>query len=341
MAIGGWARKAIAARQKAADLRWRRPPELKVLPAQGTPAVYYLAPHLAEPAGGVKVMYRHVDLLNEMGIPAAILHEPTGFRAAWFANTTRIESAESIRLRSNDILVIPECYGPGLSLLPDVRTYIFNQGAYHTFDLIDLGTPGAPYSAVPQLQGILTVSQDSQELLEFSFPGVGLWRTRPVIDEKVFHRAPEPGRKALAFLPERRREERHQLMHMLQARGVDWDLVPIAGVTETGVADLMRGSAVFLSFSEREGFGLPPAEAMASGCYVIGYPGGGGREFFDPAYSAPVTDQTSFAKTVLHALNRPLDELIWLGAKASEQVLGTYNVEGLRSDLAAVFGDLT
>jgi hypothetical protein len=337
VALSAWARKAVATRRHAADLRWRRPPQLKVHPAQGNPAIYYLAPHLAEPAGGVKVMYRQVDLLNEMGIEAAILHEPEGFRATWFANETRIVSAESINLRANDVLVIPECYGPGLSLLPDVRVYIFNQGAYHTFDLID---DADPYAAVPNLQGMLTVSVDSQELLEFAFPGTPLWRTRPVIDRKIFYPGSGTPRKALAFLPERRNEERHQLLSMLRSRGVDWDLVPISGLPETGVAELMRESAIFLSFSQREGFGLPPAEAMASGCYVIGYDGGGGKEFFDPAYCLPVTDQTSFARAVLAATQRPFEELAWVAAKASEHVHATYNIEGLRADLTAVFGGL-
>ena len=121
---------------------------------------------------------------------------------------------------------------------------------------------------------------------------------------------------------------------------MDWEWVPISGKTEAQVGAILRECAVLLSFSEREGFGLPPAEAMASGCYVIGFDGGGGREFFDPAYCAPVTDLLSFAKAVLEATARPLEELAALGAKASGHVLGRYTVDGLRSDLRAVFEGL-
>jgi Glycosyl transferases group 1 len=335
--VTGLLRARMAARARAADLRWRRPPALEVYPATGVSTVYYLVPHLPQPTGGVKVMYQHVDLLNEMGIAAAVLHEPDGFRAGWFANQTRIESATSIRLRANDILVIPECYSPGFGLLPEqVRKYVFNQAAYHTFDLVD----GDPYAGVPNLLGLLTVSRDSADLLRFTFPGLAVFGTRPIINNKIFHRGPQPLRR-LAFLPDRRTAERHQLRGMLRARGVDWELAPISGMTEAEVARTMRESAIFLSFSEREGFGLPPAEAMASGCFVIGYDGGGGREFFDPAYSAPVSDQLGFARAVVEAVQRPLDELSALGAKASEHVLGTYTLDGLRSDLAAAFGSIT
>jgi hypothetical protein len=326
-------RARMAARARAADLSWRNPPQLKVHPASNGPTVYYLVPHLREPTGGVKVMYRHVDLLNDMGIAAAVLHEPDGFRASWFAHQTRIVSANAIRLCANDILVIPECYAPGFGLLPpEVRKFVFNQAAYHTFDLVD----GDPYAQVPNLLGLLTVSQDSADLLRFTFPGLPVWRTRPLVRADIFHRGPQPLRR-LAFLPDRRAAERHQLLQMLRARGVDWEPAPIKGVPEAEVARIMRESAIFLSFSERDGFGLPPAEAMASGCYVIGYDGGGGREFFDPAYSAPVTDQLGFARAVLDATARPLDELAALGAKASEHVLGTYTVDGLRADLLAAF----
>jgi glycosyltransferase involved in cell wall biosynthesis len=345
-------------RQREADLRWRQPPRLEVHPAGGEPAVYYLVPHLNEPAGGVRVMYRHVDLLNEMGIRAAVLHDAEGFRAGWFVNNTAIVHPSGIRLRENDILVVPECYGPGMPLLPEkVRKLIFNQNAYHTFDLLPVGTD--PYGPVPNLLGVMTVSPDNREMLSLVYPKLAVWGTRPVIDAKIFHRGPRPEvrnrgwvadpqtrqaiphhrplRRRLAFMPERREAERHQLWHMLSARGVDWEPVPISGKSEAEVGEILRECAIFLSFSEREGFGLPPAEAMACGCYVIGFHGGGGREFFDPAYCSPVDDLTSFARAVLEATSRPLEELQALGAKASEEVLGVYTVDGLRSDLRAVF----
>jgi len=332
----GYMGRYMDRRRLDADLRWRRPPKLLVHPASGSPTVYYLVPHLTEPAGGVRVMYRHVDLLNEMGVKAAVLHDAEGFRAGWFVNDTRIVYPGGLTLCEDDILVVPECYGPGLHLLPaSARKLIFNQAAYHTFDLLPVGVN--PYKDVPNLLGMMAVSRDNLELLSFSFPGLAAWGTRPVIDAKIFHRGPQPLQRRLAFMPERREAERHQLLHMLAARGVDWELVPISGRTEAEVGAILRECAIFLSFSEREGFGLPPAEAMASGCYVIGYDGGGGREFFDPAYCCPVADQASFARAVVEATARPLEELQSLGAKASEQVLGMYTVGGLRADLRAVY----
>jgi glycosyltransferase involved in cell wall biosynthesis len=45
------------------------------------------------------------------------------------------------------------------------------------------------------------------------------------------------------------------------------------------VAASLAESAIFLSLSYLEGLGLPPLEAMASGCVVVGYHGYGGLEY--------------------------------------------------------------
>ena len=337
------ARAAWRRRQYRHELALRRVPTLDVLPASGRPCVYYLAPHQTRPSGGVRVMYRHVDLLNDLGWRAAILHARDGFRCTWFENQTPVVGPQTLQLHADDVLVIPEWYGPGLIDAPaSVRKLVFNQGAYITFDMVDLASTsaGAPYADVENLVGIMTVSEDSEELLRLGFPDLPVHRCRPVVDARVFHPGESPGRRALAYVPTRRRDELHQLLHLLRAQGIDWDLVPISGMTEQQVAATLRDCAVFLSLSELDGFGLPPAEAMACGAYVIGYSGGGGREFFNPAYSAPVPDLAQFVREVTAATARPVEELAALGAKASDAILSRYSSEGLREDLRSVYRPL-
>ena len=324
----------------AEELRRRRVPAFDVLPPVGPPTAYYLMPEASRPQGGVRVAYRHVDLLNEMGWSAAVLHRAEGYRAAWFENTTRVETSRSLRFRANDVLVLAEWFGPSMAGLdPRVRVLVFNQGAYITFDglALDGSAPGSPYVDVPRLEGIMTVSRDSADLLGLSFASTRVDVVRPVVDASVFHPTPEPADRVLAYAPSRRPDELHQLLHMLRAVGVDWPLVPIRGMSEREVARTLQRSAIFLSLSERDGFGLPPAEAMACGAYVIGYPGGGGEEFFDPAYSAPVSSLGEFVRTVRAAVDLPADELAALGRAASAAILERYDDEGLRADLRRVY----
>ena len=341
-------RGLVNATSHARDLRSRRPPTLKVGAREDrNPVVYYLTPDQTMPRGGVRTNYRQVDLLNAAGIEAAVLHSQPRFRCTWFANQTRTVSAPEVELGAQDILVVPEFYAPGLHLLPAApRKIIFNQGAYHTFDYAPdpADSPGAPYTSVENLVGMLTVSDNSAALLRYTFQGTPIWQTRAVINQDVFHPRPNaPGRR-IAFVPRRRPAERHQLFHMLGIRGATngWEMVPIEGYTESQTGELMSGCAIFLSFSEREGFGLPPVEAMASGCYVIGFTGLGGREYFDPTYSSPVPDGDllAFAVAVEDAVRRFESDpasLTQTGLLASERVLGRYHEDGLREDLLAVY----
>jgi hypothetical protein len=344
------ARRLIRAASHRRELGWRRPPQITTGPAAGRPVVYYLSPDLGSPSGGVRNIYRHVDALNALGIDAAVLHGRRGFRCGWFPHQTRVTSAPETKVRADDVLVVPECFAPGLDRLPaEPLKVVFNQGAYHTFDYIPLATtgPGAPYAGVPNLVAVLTVSEDSAALLSHTFPTIPVHTARVVVDGAVFHPSDSPAGRSIAYLTSRRSGEREQLLHTLRARGAldGWELVEIHGRTETQTAELMRGSAVFLSFSDREGFGLPPAEAMASGCFVIGYSGRGGREFFDPEYCAPVPDSDilAFATTVEEVVglyDKDRDLVVNAGRLASERVLARYSLAGLRDDLKAFYGSI-
>lgn len=53
--------------------------------------LFFLSPDDNSPVGGIKVLYRHVDILNENGFQAAIVHTKKGFRCTWFENQTRVE----------------------------------------------------------------------------------------------------------------------------------------------------------------------------------------------------------------------------------------------------------
>jgi hypothetical protein len=84
---------------------------------------------------------------------------------------------------------------------------------------------------------------------------------------------------------------------------------------------------------------------MASGCYVVGYPGLAGREFFDSAYSVPVAedDQLGFAQAVeaaCAAYEADPQAIAKLGQAASERILGHYTDAGLRDDLIPFYATI-
>ena len=107
-------KNALRAYSHAGEMRRRRPPEFAFSDSSGAqPAVYYLTPDDNTPRGGIRVMYRHVDLLNANGIDAKVLHTKPGFRCTWFTNTSTVVSVGEVRLTPADLLVVPDYYAPG------------------------------------------------------------------------------------------------------------------------------------------------------------------------------------------------------------------------------------
>ena len=99
-------RGALRRAASGRDLRRRTPPEIRYDAGAAVPGtVYYLSPDDNVPSGGIRMLYRHVDLLNATGRAAAILHAGRGFRADWFVNDTRVLSARDVTLGPADLLV--------------------------------------------------------------------------------------------------------------------------------------------------------------------------------------------------------------------------------------------
>lgn len=327
------AKRALAERARRS---WR-PPAIRGGPQLGPPTIYYLTPDYPRPTGGIRVAYRHVDLLNEAGRSAAIVHHRDGYACGWFEHSTRVLGAPSARLGPEDVLVVPEMYGQFLHELPrEPRLVAFSQNAYMTFDRVPAGSA----LSYDRLTAAMTVSVDSAEYLRFAFPGLDVSVVPNAIDTTVFHPAAEPPGRRIAVMPRKRPQEADQVLRLLGDRLGGWDVVTIAGASERETAELMRSSAIFLAFGLREGFGLPPAEAMASGCYVIGFPAFGGREIFDPEFSRPIEDGDvlTFAHEVARAMadfEREPAILHRAAARAGEHVRRTYSAQRQREALLA------
>jgi glycosyltransferase involved in cell wall biosynthesis len=320
-------------------LRARRLPALRTGAASGEPTIYYLCPDFTRPSGGIRAIYRHVDILNEHGVAAAVLHHRRGFACTWFAHTTRVVSAESVTLSSADTLVVPEIYGPHLTDLPSIpRLMAFNQNAYLTFDRV----PPGREVAYGRFEAVMTVSEDSAEYLRFAFPGLDVSVVTNAIDSSVFRPGDTAPGRQIASMPRKRPADAEQVMRLLSPRLREWEIVTVHGLTETETAAAMRSSAIFLAFGHQEGFGLPPAEAMASGCYVVGFHGFGGREIFDPAFSTPVEDGDvlGFARAVSEAMTLFADDpdaLRSKGLAAADHVRRTFTIERQERELLTFF----
>ena len=313
--------------------------------AAGRGRVLILTPDLYSAVGGVKIQYQVADALNAGGIPAAVVHLTPGFRCSWFENATRIEYVDSLKLAANDVIVVPEEWIQFIPLLPpEIPKVVFNQNAYSVFSWgVEADTIKSIYRR-PDVRRVVTVSNDNKAYLDYAIPGVDVVRMRYAIDFSLFH-AGEQKTRALAYMPRKRKQETIDVLALLRLRDAlrGWEVIRIDGFDEAATAAALRRSSIFLSFSQREGLPLPPCEAMACGCLVIGYHGYGGRDFGDNALWVTDGDVIQFAgkvEEVLSGWDQDHARFEQIGRRASEHIVQTHSTKNRDSDVLAAFGTI-
>jgi Glycosyl transferases group 1 len=265
--------------------------------------IYVICPDENDPSGGHKKLYRHVDVLNRSGRPAVALHGEPGFRYTWFANQTLVSDVKMATVSRDDYVVIPEIHGPVVAdMWPGVRKVMLNQNAYFTFAgySLDPGALSTPYLH-PDVVATIVVSDDNLSYLRYVFPRHQIHRMRYSIDPDVFSYSATK-KRWLCLMSRRNLPDAVQVINILKFRDrlAGYEVIALHDLSEAEIAEALRQSRIFLSFSSPEGFGLPPAEAMACGCVTIGYHGRCGREFFRPEFSYPIElgDIEGYARTV-------------------------------------------
>lgn len=306
--------------------------------------VYVLCPDVRSPAGGVKKLYDHVDILNAATIDAAIVHSDASFRAGWFPSETRVVSPP-IDVGPGDVLAVPEIYNAVLSGLPrDVPWVSINQNAYNTFGRgRRWSSEPHPYESSRELISVMVISENNRQYVQNLFPRTLVQRVHYGFDPAVFFHSPGRRSRRLVYLPRKRRDESAIVLAMLDARNAleGWEITRIEHMDQAEVATALRQAALFLSFSEREGCPMPPTEALACGCFVLGFDGFGGREYFHPAYTTRVEDGdlVAYAETAA----RYLAEFEWddshelRAAQASRYVLDKYSLERERDEVSEFY----
>ncbi len=307
-----------------------------------------MAPDLPTLSGGLKVIYHLAERLSALGLPACVWH---GDQATDCGDLLRppLRVGRTQDLEPGDLLVMPEVGGGKWSTLnPGCPAVMLVQGIDFVFaDATFTERVGGRYPGWPQAAAAIGTSEAIVEFLECAVdPGLPIHHVPLSIDLERF----TPGTKErwVAFMPRRRRVDLLSSVQILHRRGRfadGWRPVPIDGLSEAEVALVMGRSAVFLSGAEREGFGLPGAEAMAAGCLVIGYTGHGAREYLTSEVAVPIaeSDTVALADAVERAMiefdteRAAFDEVT---SRARQRIVGSYAQARQDDALREVFGAL-
>ena len=308
-----------------------------------------LCPDWTHPSGGVRRIYRHVEVLNSLGYRAFVLHQSESFRCQWFESSAPLaQTTKCWPLNpEHDLLVCPEYVAwQMVKATPGVPKIIFNQGAYHTFRGMSEKFESPPYLS-PEFLGTIVVSDDSRAYLNYAFPAHPVARIRHAIDSSLFYPSEQKSRR-ITYMPRKLPADARQVMAILNQRGLvgEFEFSAIENMTESQTAHVLRDAMVFLNFCSQEGFSLPPLEAMACGCLVIGYDGQGGREYLnnDLAVRIAEEDILGFVKAIeaaVHDFRHTPETLATKTRRAMEYVATYHSPEREREDIAAAWQQLS
>ena len=311
-------------------------------------------PDIDKPIGGVKQLFKHVEHLVSLGLDAAMVTESPDFHPSWFTSRAPIKSFQHCLddCEFHDlstILVLPETYinvdlsnfrGVDISGLKRV---IFNQNAYYSFG----STPAdsnqlREFYHHPNVLHTLCVSSDSYEFI-YSCLSVNPSSISRIVNaiEPIF--SPHITKSnSFCFMPRKNSDHVHAVLTSLQLSSrslpTPWTGQPLVNLPHDEIAGYFSTSRIFLSFGFPEGFGLPVAEAMASGCWVIGYTGLGGKELFSFNGSSPVEygDWTGFIHQIFSVIHRFHDHPLETESILTQQSIAIRSIYSADNELNSI-----
>ena len=267
--------------------------------------ILYITHDSHAPSGGVKTIYSHVSHLVKNGYPAFVVHNQAGFKLPWFeCNVPILYADKDFQISPKDIIVIPEDYGAALEALRNinVKKYIFCQNHFYIFKGLQRDNTWADLGISDVFCSSEIISKFLQSIFDYD--------EVPVIHYAIHLELFKPRKKILqiAYMPRKRPAELDFIRNLFNRLYKQYKKVPwicIDKVNEAKVVEILSESAIFLSTSLYEGFGLPPIEAMACGCVVVGFHGSGGLEYAssDNGYWCEEGNIIECAKTLGHVVS--------------------------------------
>jgi glycosyltransferase involved in cell wall biosynthesis len=244
-------------------------------------ALYYFCPESSYQSAGVRILYRHVEVLVRHGINAAILHVEPPFKAPDTPDVPIRHCNVPHTLNTDDLFVIPEpCTdfmqavnsGPNRRFVIALNwDYIFNPLKRNS-DWKSLG-----------IERVLTHSPFIADLVIWSMglpSHVFQWGIHPKL---YFPQSPK--KLEVAFI-DRKQTRADALKKILASRNprfaTDITWTALRDLTEIEYAAVIRRASIFLNLSPAEGLPCSLLEAMRCRTLVAGYNSVGGQDELIP-----------------------------------------------------------
>jgi hypothetical protein len=304
--------------------------------------IIFLAPFAKnEITGGIKTVYRHAELLTELGFDAAVF-QPDG-PPSWFETRARLLSR--FTPSAGDVLVFPEVLNGILTEMAQTRTparkVLFCQAHYYAlFNAI-----GPERYRGPGFERVACQSDIAKGFLERVLRLSDVAVLPCFIDADLFF--PRAKSMQIAAIPKKLPREAAAIQKIFslkypQLAATGWEIIDNRSERET--AEIFGRSTIVLSLPFLESFGLVPLEAMASGAIVVGFTGYGGLEYATPKngfwFAPDHLEETADALAGVIAAVETKDAAILQMREAGFATAGRYSKARASAALAAFYGPL-
>jgi len=241
--------------------------------------IFHILPDNKFVCGGCKVHYQLAQLESELGYESFIVYKDTSKLPTWFKYHVRhITEAEMHRIahKQRDLIVGWE------DVEPLLRSGFANKVAYIQGEVFV--QRNQPYHGIT-----LWISSNHNNVSLPQFRDHPKVMVTPFIDSRVFHYTPENDTKRVTNILIQARKDGAKAVRMLMEAPnthayyddlqVLLDIRVLPDCSEQQFAHALQQTRIFVAHSFPEGFGLPGLEAMACGCTVVGFTGGGGSDY--------------------------------------------------------------
>jgi len=305
--------------------------------------IIYLLPEMKGASGGAKVIYNHSLILNRLNkrTESFIVHLKKkltykfelslakkikflnknigGWDAKkmkvsnnflpdnnWYNN--RIKIIKNLKFnKDRDFIIFPEIFGHFPEELEfkkkGIKYGIFVQGSFHMSSSENFSKIKSSYE---NANLIISTSSYSIDFIKNLFPKckknilkINL-SVNTIINKNL-------KKNYITCMPRKLPSHFFLLQFYLQNKiPNNWKIDIIDNVSKKELLNKLKRSKLFLSFSHFEGFGLPPLEAALTGNKVIGYIGGGGKEYWKkPIFNEIEYGEISkFGNTILKEIDK-------------------------------------
>jgi hypothetical protein len=326
----------------------------------------FLCPDRTTASGGIAVIYDFVALLNRAGHDAVVVHNSAqagyagrtdqvsalytdrmnrakfaglkslksrlAFYVSWTRTRMKSGTLQKVSVQADDVIVCPEfLLADGLAAFQDVPVCVFVQ---NPFSLVRAFTQSLerghdPRDEVLYWFGMSEVCRSHIDMLDLS--PVSYFPVSMKPEGFTFKAQTEP---LITYMPRKRRAEAKVIVDALKRRGrlSGYKIEAIDGLPLSEVSKKLEESRIFISFLRNESLGFPAAEAMASGCIVIGFDGLGGAEFFNTTTGFPIKEGdvaavVSGVERIASEYETDPDKFTALQTYASQTVRERYSVQ--------------